>query len=132
MILLDTHTLIWLVENDAHLGAAAKQSIAAAEKQQAVAVSAISFWEIALLLRKQRLTLVSSAANWRDIALKLGVIELPLLGSIAITATALDLHPDPADRFIVATALAHTATLVTADEKILGWQGPLLRQDARL
>lgn len=132
MILLDTHTLIWLVENDPQLGSAASQHIAEAEKQQAVAVSAISFWEIALLLRKQRLTLVSTAANWRDIALKLGVVELPLLGSIAITAAALDLHPDPADRFIVATALAHTATLVTADEKILGWQGPLLRQDARL
>lgn len=132
MILLDTHTLIWLVENDPQLGSAARQHIAEAEKQQAVAVSAISFWEIALLLRKQRLTLVSTAANWRDIALKLGVVELPLLGSIAITAAALDLHPDPADRFIVATALAQTATLLTADEKILGWQGPLLRQDARL
>ncbi len=82
-------------------------------------------------MRKQRLTLVTPAANWRDIVLRLGISEIPLTGAIAIAAANLDLHPDPADRFIVATALDHGATLLTADEKILAWPGMLLRQDPR-
>jgi PIN domain nuclease of toxin-antitoxin system len=41
-----------------------------------------------------------------------------------------EFHADPADRFIVATALALGATLVTADQAILGWSGPLRRQSA--
>jgi PIN domain nuclease of toxin-antitoxin system len=41
------------------------------------------------------------------------------------------LHSDPADRIIVATALAHDATLITADERLLAWRGPLKTHDAR-
>ena len=51
---------------------------------------------------------------------------------IAQLATSLnDLHRDPADRFIVATAMHHGALLVTADSKILEWQADLASQDAR-
>jgi PIN domain nuclease of toxin-antitoxin system len=40
---------------------------------------------------------------------------LPLTPEIAVTADALSMHADPADRFIVATALLHDAPLVTKD-----------------
>ena len=40
-------------------------------------------------------------------------------------------HLDPADRFIVATALRDSATLLTADTAILEWRGPLKCHDAR-
>ncbi len=132
MILLDTHSLIWLIEGNPRLGSEALRMIEAAEAEAAVAVSAISFWEIALLLRKQRLVIGKGAAAWREAALGLGVIELPLDGATAIAAASLDLHPDPADRFILATAQARAATLVTADEQLLAWPGQVNRQDARL
>jgi PIN domain nuclease of toxin-antitoxin system len=41
-----------------------------------------------------------------------------------------DLHGDPADRLIVATAIVHGATLMTADRALLRWRHPLPRQDA--
>jgi PIN domain nuclease of toxin-antitoxin system len=43
-----------------------------------------------------------------------------------------DFHGDPADRLIVATALQLSATLTTADEKILNWKNLNLKQDARI
>ena len=60
-----------------------------------------------------------------------GAIELPLTGEIAILAEELEgLHGDPADRFIVATAFAHDATLVTADARLLQWRHGLRRHNA--
>ncbi|HEX2162965.1 MAG TPA: PIN domain nuclease, partial [Thermoanaerobaculia bacterium] len=60
------------------------------------------------------------------------LVELPLAGDVAVAATQLDgFHADPADRFIVATAQATAATLVTADSRILDWPGRLKRHDAR-
>jgi PIN domain nuclease of toxin-antitoxin system len=41
------------------------------------------------------------------------------------------LHSDPADRFITATAIAHDATLITADDRLLRWRGKMKWQDAR-
>jgi PIN domain nuclease of toxin-antitoxin system len=47
----------------------------------------------------------------------------PLTPEIAVASVQLDMHPDPADRFIVATALAHGAALVTKDTKIRQLKG---------
>jgi PIN domain nuclease of toxin-antitoxin system len=64
--------------------------------------------------------------------LSLGVRELELTAEIAVRASDLENLPrDPIDRFIVATALVQQAVLLTADELILSWPGPLKRQDAR-
>lgn len=60
-----------------------------------------------------------------------GAVELPLTGEIAILAGELEgLHSDPADRFIVATAIAHDATLLTADDRLLKWQHGMRRHNA--
>ena len=60
-----------------------------------------------------------------------GLEEIPLNGANAVAACALKaFQADPADRFIVATALARDATLLTADQAILGWSGPLRSQAA--
>jgi len=60
-----------------------------------------------------------------------GLLEIPIDGRIAFAACSLDgLHRDPADRFITATALRRSATLVTADTRLLDWRGSLPRQDA--
>jgi PIN domain nuclease of toxin-antitoxin system len=58
-------------------------------------------------------------------------VELPLTGEIAIAAAELEgLHADPADRFIAATAIAHNATLMTADDRLLRWRHGVRRHNA--
>src|ERR671918_3164509 len=98
-----------------------------------LAISAISLWEIALLVRKERLRLEQSLGVWRRDLLGRGVIELPLGGATCIAAAQLEyFHADPADRMIVATVQELGATLLTADEKILAWPGRLDRRDAHV
>jgi len=85
-----------------------------------------------MLVNRGRLTVEPSVDEWRLRVLSLGVQEIPLTGDIAIAAVRLpDLHKDPVDRFIVGTAVATGATLVTADDRILRWPGTLNRHDAR-
>jgi PIN domain nuclease of toxin-antitoxin system len=131
MIVLDTHALIWMDSDDAALGKTARQLIQAAWDAQRLAVSAISFWECAMLHAAGRLKLPQSTTQWRAELLAAGLIELPVDGDIAVVSVSLSLpHKDPADRFIVATALAKNAALVTADAKLLQWQHALTRHDA--
>ena len=129
MILLDTHAAIWLV-----IDGLGKQSQRIADKALAddrLAVSAFSFWELGMLIAKRRLRAVKSAGELRAKLLAAGIRELPLTGEIAILAAELEaLHGDPADRIIAATAIAHDATLVTADANLLRWRHRLKRQDA--
>lgn len=66
----------------------------------------------------------------RALLLDAGVAELSLTGDIALLSAGLDLHGDPADRFIAATAIAHRATLVTADERLLKWKHAMARHNA--
>jgi len=122
VILLDTHVLLWLDSDAPQLGPQARQAIQEAWKADQVAVSAISFWEAAMLKQRGRISLATTPATWREDWHVAGLRELPLNGSIALAAVALrDFHADPADRFITATALAHDALLITADQAILNW-----------
>jgi PIN domain nuclease of toxin-antitoxin system len=99
--------------------------------EQNLAISAISFWEIAMLMARRRLRTLKSASDQRAKILDAGVLELPLQGEICVLAGELEnLHADPADRLIAATAIAHGATLVTADERLLRWRHALPRQNA--
>ena len=81
-------------------------------------------------IRKGRLDLLVDLDTWRRNLLDQGLIETPVDGGIASRAGLLaDLHGDPADRIIVATAL-EGHQLVTADRQILDWPGPLNRLSA--
>ena len=133
MIVLDTHVLLWMDRNDSAMGPLSRSLIEQSWRKDGVAVSAISFWETAMLESRGRISLPVAAELWRADLLQAGVQEIPLDGKLALIATSLaGFHRDPADRFIVATALHHRALLVTADSQILSWDGPLDRQDARL
>lgn len=133
MIVLDTHALIWMDADDAVLGPQARSSIAQHWHAGQVGVSAISFWESAMLVQKGRITLPVSVEAWRADLLAAGLVEIPLDGRVSVLAAGFaDLHRDPADRFIAATAMVRGALLLTADEKLLAWSSTLQRLDARL
>jgi len=132
MILLDTHTLVWLSEGSSKLGIESRQLIDNALKENELFVSSISFWEVAMLVDKGRLNMDESLSIWHSNLIRNGLQEIPLTGRIAIQSTTLiDFHGDPADRMIVATAINSTTTLCTADKKILSWKQELLRTNAR-
>lgn len=133
LILLDTHCLIWMDQADPRMGRSTRGLADTAIELGELAVSVISFWEVALLVTHGRLRMQQSATRWRHDLLEQGIVELPLGGGTCIAAAQFqDFHADPADRFIVATAQAVGARLVTANQRILTWPGSLERQDARL
>jgi PIN domain nuclease of toxin-antitoxin system len=133
VILLDTQSLVWLDQGSSRIGPHSRALVDAALQNDMLAVSAISFWEIALLHQAGQLTLPLNPVFWHSSLLANGLREIPLTGELGMLAVSLDnIHRDPADRFIIATALHHNATLITSERKILDWPGQLNRQDLRL
>ncbi|TWT03134.1 type II toxin-antitoxin system VapC family toxin [Reyranella sp. CPCC 100927] len=134
-MLIDTHVLIWAVQDDARLGKRARRAIDAAADADALHVSAITAWEVAMLAHKGRVTLGKEAGAWIDEALGLPGMRLtPLLPSIAVDSVRLpgDALKDPADRIIIASARHVGVPLLTADKVILryGDAGYVAVQDA--
>lgn len=131
-VLLDTHSVVWLIGRIQDLGSRARDLIETAGDANAAFVSAFSFWEVAMLSQRGRLYLPQPPTSWRQRVLDMGIQEIAVSGEIGILAAELENFPrDPADRVIAATALTLGATLITADESVLNWQGNLLRHDAR-
>ena len=131
-VLLDTHALWWLLGGEVGFGREAWRIIRGALSSDGLVVSAISFWEVAMLKEGRRLSLDISVSAWRQRVLQLGIKEVAVSGDIGIAAAELSgFHADPADRILAATAVLGGATLLTADERILTWNGELRRQDAR-
>jgi PIN domain nuclease of toxin-antitoxin system len=125
-LLLDTHTLLWMVENHPRLGAGAAGAMNRAGREDRLSISAITLWEIGLLASKQRIDLHRDVMEWVHEVLALpGLSLVQLLPEIAVTSTRLpfEMHPDPADRILVATARRFAATLVTADRALLDLAG---------
>ena len=132
VIVLDTHVLIWSVTDDRKLGRSARALLDRYWAKAGVAVSAIAFWEAAMLQSRGRIALPAPPAEWRQELLAAGLIELAVDGAIAIRAVDLEgVGDDPADRLVMATALAHGAALLTADDRLLGCPHALARHDAR-
>jgi PIN domain nuclease of toxin-antitoxin system len=131
--ILDSHVLLWLINGGAELGRRARELCESAHQDDPIGVSAVSFYELADAHRKGRLAMSPDPWQWRAQVLNFGIIEVPVDAGIAMEASALiDFHRDPMDRLIAATALRHAATLVTADNAILRWAGPLRSVDAKL
>ena len=121
MIVLDTHAWIWFISKPEVLSKKAKKAVAAAVKEKNVLVSSISAWEVALLAKKRRLKLSMDVSDWIAKSENLPFIQfIPVSNSIAVKSVNLpqSLHPDPADRIIIATALSTGAPIVTKDKKI--------------
>jgi PIN domain nuclease of toxin-antitoxin system len=125
-LVLDTHVLVWLMLGEPMLGLRAKEAIEQASLEEKVLISAITPWEIGMLVNKNRIDLRRDVLEWVRDALKLpGVGFSALSAEIAVASTRLpwEMHADPADRILVATARHLGATLVTADQRLLEYAG---------
>jgi len=122
MILLDTCTLLWLVAGDDTLSTNAKNMIT--KNEQGLFVSAISAFEIGVKVKKKKLKLPKTLSKWYQLALELhNITEIPVSSEIAILSTELEqLHNDPADRLIIATASLNHLTILTPDKLIKGYK----------
>lgn len=127
MIVLDTHALVWWVSGDGRLSEPAREAIEverSAEDGQLL-VSAITAWEIAMLVERDRLVLTMDVDDWLDTVASIeGVHFVPVNHAVAVQSVRLpgDFHPDPADRMITALARHHAVPVVTADRKIRDYQ----------
>ncbi|MEZ4267703.1 MAG: type II toxin-antitoxin system VapC family toxin [Myxococcota bacterium] len=123
-VLVDTHVLLWLSDDSERLSDPARTVLAQAAAAGGLAVSAISYWEVAMLASRGRISLAMPVPAFRDRARQqAGIVEVPVDGDIAIESVALPewRHADPADRIIVATARIHGCVLVTRDAAILAY-----------
>ena len=110
------------LQGSERIGPLSRALIVAAAEADAVLVSAISAWEISMLVVKDRLALDRDAGERLRAALRLPGLRLAALDPlVAVHSTRLpgDVRGDPADRLIVATARHHAAVLITDDRLIL-------------
>jgi PIN domain nuclease of toxin-antitoxin system len=118
-LLLDTHVWLWSLAAPEKLG---KRVRAALERARAdLWLSPISTWEVLVLAERGRIRLGTSPGDWIAAALRrTPAHEAPLNHEVALRSReVLPDHADPADRFLVATALVYDLTLVTADDALL-------------
>jgi PIN domain nuclease of toxin-antitoxin system len=112
---LDTRAWVWM-------SAGAPEASKAANFRARCSVSAISVWELAMLVQKGRLDLAPDVDTWISVNLKRPVELEPLSPAISIASSRLsEFQGDPADRLIVATAMTLGLPLMTADKKIIEW-----------
>lgn len=115
-LVLDTHAALWWSFFPEKLSRTAAQLL---EEAETLVFPAIVFWETALLVRKRRLELDVPPDVWlRGLKSSARTRVVALSADIALRADQLVMHDDPADRFIVATALRAGAPLLTRDAAI--------------
>ena len=116
-LLLDTHILLWLIDDAPKLTSAMRRLISNAES---VHFSPASLWEIGLKWRAGKLK-----AQPREVMqelIELGVVELPISNeSTFMSCEMRQTHPDPFDRLLYAQAKHHKMKLLTADGPLLAF-----------
>ena len=120
MIVLDTHALLWVLAGSPRLGRRAARLVERALTTDTLWTSAITFWEVRLLVLRGRLTLAMAPEEFRVRVQGFGIIELAISGEVAVAAAGLTgSFGDPADCFIAATGRRHDAKVMTADARLL-------------
>ena len=117
-LLLDTHIWLWSLREPRRLGRRVRRELM--DRENELWLSPVSTWEALLLNAKGRIQLRGDLAVWLARATA-HLREAPLTHEVVLVAHQLPLpQPDPADRFLAATAQVLGLTLVTADERLLG------------
>lgn len=119
--LLDTHAWIWWVSADSRLRPATARRLDALPPTLRPLISAISLWEVATLVSRDRVQLDRGLEEWLELAAHPRTVRiLPITAAIASEVARLpeSFHRDPADRLIVSTARVHRLPVLTADSEI--------------
>ena len=113
-LLLDTHVLLWLMQDDSRLNRQTRSLIASASE---VYVSSASIWEIAI---KSRLGKIEEDPEIVVEQLQAaGLRELPVSNRHAVATSRLPvLHRDPFDRLLIAQAVSEQLRLLTSDAEL--------------
>jgi len=122
MILMDTCAIIWDALEPDKLSNKAMSAIKKADKSNALIISDISIWEISMLIKKKRLEVDTTAANFINLFLQSRSVSVqaisPEIAELSVSFGA-DINNDPADRIIAATSIIVNAQLVTADQNLI-------------
>lgn len=130
-LLLDTHVWFWALESPKLLGAHGRAALESPDNELFVAT--ISTVEFGQLQVSKRIEFKGTLESWvRRGTEALGLQTVELSHAIALLSYTLpgSFHKDPADRLLVATAIQHGYTMVTADERILAYPH-IVSMDAR-
>jgi len=123
VILLDTHALVWMASDPDQLSPAAQSAIRA--HPASLHISAVSAWELSLLVKRGRLTLPLPPDEYLTRAIAHhGLIELPLTRQVAQASVSLpDIHNDPFDRILISECNARGLSLVSRDGVLQRYPG---------
>ena len=122
MILLDTCAIIWDALDKNQISKKALNAINKADEFNALIISDISVWEIAMLIKKERIDIDTSASNFINLYLQtrnISVIQIsPEIAELSVNFGS-EINKDPADRIITATSIIQHAQLITADQNLI-------------
>ncbi len=125
-LLLDTHLLLWSAGEPNRLPAAARTAIEEPDNQ--LLFSAASVWEVAIKSGLGRADFTLDPRLLRRSLVDNGYEELDITGAHAASVVSLPpIHKDPFDRLLIAQAIEEGVTLMTVDEAIAQYEGPIRR-----
>lgn len=121
MIVVDTHALIWDALAPNRLSATAQRALSEANAGDGLLICDISLWEIAMFIQRGRVQVGVDCQSFINLILQANKTRVqpitPLIATLSVQLPA-GINKDPADRLIVATALAENAPLLTADRPL--------------
>ena len=123
-LLLDTCAIIWMAHDEPIALEARKELVKTRRAGGLIAVSAMSAWEIGMLVARGRLPTTKTALVWFEDFVERGRVTIEdATPEVLIASSYLPgpIHNDPTDRIIVATAREHDLTIITRDRAILAY-----------
>lgn len=123
--LLDTHILLWAVEDNPKLSQKARQIINNEDNELLFSVASI--WEIAIKVGRGKPDFLFNPSLLRRVLLDAGYLEIPILGHhVPFVQELPNIHKDPFDRLLIATAKMEGFILMTADGHIAKYSQDIL------